>query len=84
MLVYTFRYDDLTKFTDMSKWNRSIMLPDESIKQLERAYFAAISYMDHEIGRVLHDLEKFGLKENTIVVFTSDHGYRCVDDWRQL
>lgn len=37
-------------------------------------YFAMITALDHEIGRVLQSLKEAGLEENTIVVFTSDHG----------
>ena len=33
-----------------------------------------ISELDHHIGRILDNLEKLSLTENTIVVFTSDHG----------
>src|SRR5690606_12154986 len=39
-------------------------------------YLACISYMDWNVGRVLKKLEESGLKENTIVVFWSDHGYQ--------
>ena len=44
-------------------------------KGLLEAYYASISYMDAQVGRVLDVLEELGLDENTIVVFTSDHGY---------
>jgi len=44
-------------------------------KGLLEAYYASISYMDAQVGRVLDVLEELGLEENTIVVFTSDHGY---------
>ena len=44
-------------------------------KGLLEAYYASISYMDAQVGRVLHALEELGLADNTIVVFTSDHGY---------
>lgn len=37
-------------------------------------YFGAVSSLDHEIGRLVGYLEKKGLLENTIIVFTSDHG----------
>lgn len=39
------------------------------------AYFAAISFVDAQIGRVLDALDSLGLSENTIIVFWSDHGY---------
>jgi arylsulfatase A-like enzyme len=37
-------------------------------------YYAAISALDHQLGRVLDFLDETGLADNTIVVFTSDHG----------
>jgi len=40
-----------------------------------QAYYAAISYMDTQVGRVLKELKKQKLEENTIIIFTSDHGY---------
>lgn len=40
-----------------------------------QGYYAVISFMDAQVGRVLDALEKLGLKENTIIVFTSDNGY---------
>lgn len=44
-------------------------------KGLLQAYYASVSYMDAQVGRVLDALDRNGLKENTIVVFSSDHGY---------
>ena len=44
-------------------------------KGLLEAYYASVSYMDAQVGRVLACLDELGLKDNTIVVFTSDHGY---------
>lgn len=44
-------------------------------KGLLEAYYASVSYMDAQVGRVLDALEVLGLAENTIVVFSSDHGY---------
>lgn len=40
-------------------------------------YFAAVSAMDAGIGDVLHKLEELGLREDTIVVFSSDNGFNC-------
>ncbi len=39
------------------------------------AYYASVSYMDAQVGKVLKTLEEEGLSDNTIVVFTSDHGF---------
>jgi len=48
-------------------------------KQLIHGYYAAMSYMDAQAGRVLDELEKLGLADNTIVVFWGDHGWHLGD-----
>ncbi len=40
-------------------------------------YFAAVTAMDHHIGRILDRLEQHGIREETLVVFTSDNGFNC-------
>ncbi|MGH3728559.1 MAG: sulfatase-like hydrolase/transferase [Micromonosporaceae bacterium] len=46
----------------------------EEIKEIIRAYYAMVSLVDDEVGRILAALAASGLDENTLVVFTSDHG----------
>jgi iduronate 2-sulfatase len=50
-------------------------LTDELTQKCVQAYYASISFMDAQVGRVLDALDRLGLSENTIIVFTSDHGY---------
>jgi uncharacterized sulfatase len=40
-----------------------------------RGYRAGTSFMDSQVGRVLAELDRLGLRENTIVVYLGDHGY---------
>ncbi|KEF51816.1 choline-sulfatase [Exophiala aquamarina CBS 119918] len=47
---------------------------DEQIKRARRAYYGAVSYVDDNIGQLLSVLKKCGLDENTIVMFSGDHG----------
>jgi iduronate 2-sulfatase len=54
---------------------REIDLPEETIREAIHAYYATISFMDAQLGRVLDALDELGLRENTIVLFSSDHGY---------
>lgn len=46
----------------------------EDIRLERDSYDASIAWLDHEIGRLLAELERRGLRENTIIVVTSDHG----------
>ncbi|MEZ5912835.1 MAG: sulfatase-like hydrolase/transferase [Paracoccaceae bacterium] len=48
---------------------------DEAWRQVVRAYFAAISHVDHEIGRFLDALRGSALGANTTVIFLSDNGF---------
>jgi uncharacterized sulfatase len=50
-------------------------LSDKLQREAKQAYYASIEFMDAQVGLLLDALDKLGLAENTIVVFTSDHGY---------
>ena len=47
----------------------------ERAQEIKEAYYATISFVDAQVGRLLDQLEASGLDKNTVVVFTSDHGY---------
>ncbi|KAF6815961.1 Choline-sulfatase [Colletotrichum sojae] len=47
---------------------------DEQIKRARRAYYGAVSYVDDCVGKLVSVLEKCGLKDDTIIVFSGDHG----------
>ena len=47
----------------------------EAMAELRHGYYAATSYLDAQAGKVLAELDRLGLRENTIVVFWSDHGF---------
>ena len=50
-------------------------VPDEVALKLIRGYYAATSYADAQVGRVLAELDRLGLADNTIVVLWGDHGW---------
>ncbi len=50
-------------------------LSADQVKALRHGYYAAISYVDAQIGKVLDELERLELRDKTIVVFWSDHGF---------
>ena len=45
------------------------------VRRAMRAYYASVSFVDAQIGRMLKALDELGLRENTVVVVWSDHGY---------
>ena len=47
---------------------------DEELQEVKAAYYAMVTLVDDEVGRILNALEREGLADNTLVVFTSDHG----------
>ncbi len=48
---------------------------DDQLRQDMAIYYGMISFMDQQIGRILDALDRLGIAENTIVVFTTDHGH---------
>jgi len=46
-------------------------------QELRHGYLAAISYLDAQVGKILDELDRLELADNTIVVFLSDHGYHA-------
>ncbi|WP_212629370.1 choline-sulfatase [Pseudomonas sp. KB-10] len=60
----------LLKVIDL--WDKP--LPEDKIRDARRAYFGACSYIDDNIGKLLGTLEECGLAEDTLIVFSGDHG----------
>ncbi len=50
-------------------------LTPQAVREIRHGYLANVSYLDAQIGKVLDELDRIGLSDNTIIVFTSDHGY---------
>ncbi|PZQ36401.1 MAG: choline-sulfatase, partial [Ectopseudomonas oleovorans] len=49
-------------------------LPEDKIRDARRAYFGACSYIDDNIGKLLKTLQECGLADDTLIVFSGDHG----------
>ena len=61
-------------------------MTDDQRREAIQAYSASITFMDAQVGHVLDALNRLGLSDNTIVVFTSDHGYHLGDHglWQKM
>lgn len=64
---------------------RGITAPEKQ-KGCLSGYYAAVNFMDDQVGRLLNELESLGLRKNTIVVFKSDHGWHLGehDLWQKM
>jgi len=51
-----------------------VMEPEEKTRKALALYYGMVSFVDDQIGRIVAHLEEKGLMDNTIIVFTSDHG----------
>ena len=54
-------------------------IPDNRARQLIHSYYACVSYVDAQFGKVIDELDRQGLMDNTIIVVWSDHGYHLGD-----
>lgn len=70
-------HDTLPKpaVTSINRRKEERNLDQALARQAIQAYYASISFADAQVGRILDALAANGLADNTIVVFTSDHGY---------
>lgn len=61
------------------KVSTSHSISDDYARKVKHAYFACVSYIDAQIGKLLDELEYYGLDKNTIVVVWGDHGWHLGD-----
>jgi arylsulfatase A-like enzyme len=61
------------------KGGAGVIISDEYARTLRHGYLAAVSYSDAQVGRVLDELDRLGLSDNTIVVVWGDHGWHLGD-----
>lgn len=69
--------DDIPKIGrpgTMNSNNQIGKYPDNQ-KRMWEGYYASTTFMDDQVGRIIDELDRLGLRETTAIVFTSDHGY---------
>jgi uncharacterized sulfatase len=76
--------DDIPRASEMAINTRAndMGMNEAEKKEAIRAYYASVSYMDWQLGRVLAHLEKRNQRRNTIVVFWGDHGWHLGEHHR--
>lgn len=57
-------------------YSRIGALPDDELREVIANYYGMISLIDHNVGRMIAELHRLGLADNTLVIYASDHG-----DW---
>ncbi|MEQ8790615.1 MAG: sulfatase [Pirellulaceae bacterium] len=79
-------WDDIPRAGISKNSNGSGLRAAPRQKRVLEAYYASVSYMDAQVGKILAALERTGLSDNTIVVFTADHGYHLGehDFWQKM
>jgi arylsulfatase A-like enzyme len=69
-------FAELRAYSDMPKTGP---LSDDQARALRRAYYASISFMDAQVGKVIEELDRLGLREKTIIIVWGDHGWHLGD-----
>jgi choline-sulfatase len=79
--IPTYPADIEGTYSTMDRWlntyhatDRIDIVDPDSLRALRRSYYGRVSYVDEQVGKILLALERTGLNENTVIMFTSDHG----------
>lgn len=72
-------WDSIPKAGINYKTSVNMKMDERRQKKAVGGYYGAVTYMDAQVGKVLDALERSGQADNTIVIFTSDHGYHLGD-----
>jgi len=71
---FDYNFGELRNYYGIPNGNESFS--DTLSRTLKHGYYACVSYIDAQIGRLLKGLEENGLNENTIVILWGDHGWK--------
>ncbi|MCP4783676.1 MAG: sulfatase [Fuerstiella sp.] len=70
--IAPYNWDEMRAYNDIDDDGS---LTDEKRRQLIRGYCACVSYADAQVGKVVAELDRLDLRENTIVILWGDHGW---------
>lgn len=70
---------EINAYSPMDPNTREADYPEDLKRTLIHGYYAGVSYVDAQIGKLMAELDRTGLAKNTIVVLWGDHGYHLGD-----
>jgi iduronate 2-sulfatase len=86
--VPTFTPEQIADLPQPALWTRppNWDVPEDGLRRSIQAYYASITFLDAQVGRILAALERLKLADNTIVIFVSDHGYHLgeLGQWMKM
>ena len=65
-------YSELESYPDIEP---GVPLAEEKVRELMHGYFASVSFVDAQIGLLLAELDRLGLRQDTVVALVGDHGF---------
>jgi len=79
-------WDDIPKAGISKNSVRSGLTTKLKKQQVLEAYYASVTYMDAQVGKIVRAVDRLGLRDNTIIVFTADHGYHLGEHefWQKM
>ena len=75
------KYGNLKGSLEISNNASSGVFPEDEIKNSRHSYYAGLSFVDEQLGRVIEALKERGELENTLIIYTSDHGDMMGDQY---
>jgi arylsulfatase A-like enzyme len=63
---------------------RQFIEDEQMLRVMSAAYYGAIAHVDYQVGRILSELDKLGMANNTLILFTADHGNMLGDRGRMF
>lgn len=79
-------WDDIPKAGISKNSVRSGLTTTLKKQKVLEAYYASVTYMDVQVGKIVSAVDRLGLGDNTIIVFTADHGYHLGEHefWQKM
>lgn len=79
-------WDDIPKVGCTRRTSENFQMNIRQQKKVIMGYYASVTFMDAQLGKVMKALDESGQRDNTIVIFTSDHGYHLGehDLWQKV